>query len=114
MRSMLTRTVLLAALFLSAAGANAATLNVVDGILYGASDVDVLGQLYDVEFLDGTCIALFSGCDSTSDFAFTTLTGARTAAGALLSQVFVDSASHSRVQKSRARTRRPQCWHAGV
>jgi hypothetical protein len=55
-----------------ASAANAAMLNIVGGQLIGASNVDVGGGLYDVVFTDGTCIALFSGCDSNSDFAFTT------------------------------------------
>ncbi len=96
MRIMLTRTVLSAALlFLITSGANAATLNVVGGQLLGASGVDVGGTLYNVEFLDGTCIALFSGCDSVIDFMFTTSSEALAASQALLDQVFTDGVSGS-------------------
>jgi hypothetical protein len=56
------------ALILGAAGASGATLNASGGQILGASGVDVGGTLYDVEFLDGTCIALFSGCDEVSDY----------------------------------------------
>ena len=91
MRIMLTRTVLLAALlFLVTSGANAATLNVSGGQLLGASGVDVGGTLYNVEFLDGTCIALFDGCDAVSDFTFQTESGAVAASQALLDLVFLD------------------------
>ena len=71
---------------------HAATL-IVDGAsgeLLGAEDVDVGGVLYDVDFLDGTCIALFDGCDASDDFAFTTQAAAEAAATALQSQVFID------------------------
>ena len=85
------RKVLLGAvLILMASGAQAATLNVIDGILHGASDVLVGGSLYDVQFLDGTCIDLFNGCDETSDFTFQTQASALLAAQALLDQVFLD------------------------
>ena len=33
--------------------------------------MDVGGSLYDVEFLDGTCVDLFTGCDDLSGFTFT-------------------------------------------
>jgi hypothetical protein len=81
---------LLVLVFCLAASANAATLNVVGGLLRGASNVDVGGDLYDVVFTDGTCIALFSGCDSNSDFAFTTEAAGLAAATALADQVFLD------------------------
>jgi hypothetical protein len=81
---------LLVLVFCLAASANAATLNVVGGLLRGASNVDVGGNLYDVVFTDGTCIALFSGCDSNSDFAFTTEAAGLAAATALADQVFLD------------------------
>ena len=48
--------------------ARAATPDVVDGELVGASDVLVDGTLYDVKFQDGTCVDLFDGCDEVSDF----------------------------------------------
>ncbi len=65
------KVVLAMALAWMAGGAQAATLDIVGGILHGASGVDVGGTLYDVEFLDGTCIVLFNGCDQSSDFTFT-------------------------------------------
>ena len=81
---------LLVGLVLMASGAQAATLNVVDGQLMGASDVLVDGNLYDVQFLDGTCIGLYNGCDEISDFTFQTLTSASLASQALLERVFLD------------------------
>jgi hypothetical protein len=72
------------------ASASAATLNVVGGQLVGASGVDVLGSLYNVEFVDGTCIDLFTGCDDPSDFTFNTQAQATLASEALLDQVFLD------------------------
>ncbi len=76
-----------------ASSADAATLNVVDGQLVGASDVLVDGALYDVEFVDGTCIALFAGCDANTVFTFGTWESALQASQALLDQVFIDDAS---------------------
>ena len=70
--------------------ASAATLNVVGGQLMGASNVLVDGSLYDVQFLDGTCIDLFNGCDDVSDFTFQTQASAVLASQALLDQVFLD------------------------
>jgi hypothetical protein len=60
-------------------------------ILTGATDVNVGGTLYDVGFVDGTCVALFSGCDAISDFTFQTLADATAASQALLDQVFVNT-----------------------
>ena len=71
--------------------APAATLNVSGGQLLGASGVNVGGTLYDVQFLDGTCVALFSGCDNAAeDFTFPVFADATAAAQALLDQVFFD------------------------
>ena len=78
-----------AVLFFVAGAAQAATLNVVAGQLMGASGVDVGGTFYDVQFLDGTCIDLFNGCDDDSDFTFNSLASATLASQALLDQVFV-------------------------
>ncbi len=76
---------------LFAGHARAATL-LVDGTgqLTGARNVDVGGALFDVDFVDGTCTALFGNCDEASDFAFTTQPDATVAAQALLDQVFLD------------------------
>jgi hypothetical protein len=71
--------------------AGAAVLNVSGGQLLGAHNVDVLGTLYDVTFLDGLCSDLFSGCDETSDFAFSDQPTATAAGQALLDQVFIDT-----------------------
>jgi len=68
----------------------AVTLNVSGGQLTGASNVNVNGNLFDVEFLDGTCVGLFGGCDELSDFAFDNEEEANAAAQSLLDQVFVD------------------------
>jgi hypothetical protein len=67
-----------------------AILQVNAGILTGALNVDVGGSLYDVEFLDGSCVTLFSGCDDAADFIFQTEAAALLAVQALLDQVFVD------------------------
>ena len=85
------RKVVLAVVLVSVAGgAQAATLNVIGGILHGASGVIVDGSSYDVEFLDGTCIALFNGCDDVSDFTFQSLAAATLASQALFDQVLLD------------------------
>lgn len=78
------------AIVIMAGAASAATLNVVGGQLLGASDVIVDGSSYDVEFLDGTCINLYSGCNEASDFVFQTDAAAISASQALLDQVFID------------------------
>ncbi len=75
---------------LFSSAAFAATLNVVGGQLMGASNVLVDGNLYDVQFLDGTCIALYNGCDEVSDFTFQTEASATLASQALFDQVFLD------------------------
>jgi hypothetical protein len=58
--------------------------------LLGATGVSVNGTLYDVTFIDGSCVALFDGCDAAGDFAFTLQLDAEAAAQALLDQVFID------------------------
>ena len=78
---------------LIASGSSAATLIVNgSGQLTGATGVDVNGTLYDVGFVDGTCSAVFSGCDDIGDFQFTSSANASAAAVALLAQVFIDGA----------------------
>ena len=52
-----------------ASSANADPI-LVGGQLTGFTDVDVNGTLYDVDFSDGTCVALFDGCDEAGDFTF--------------------------------------------
>jgi hypothetical protein len=84
--------VLVAALALMAGGSQAATLNVVGGQLMGASNVLVDGGLYDVQFLDGTCIDLYNGCDDNSDFApLQSFAFVELALAALGNQVFIDT-----------------------
>jgi hypothetical protein len=60
--------------------------------LLGATGVDVNGTLYDVEFVDGTCVAVFDGCDAVADFDFADQATAEAAAQALLDDVFIDLA----------------------
>ena len=73
--------------------APAATLHVDgNGILTGASGVNVGGTLYDVRLADGSCVSLFTDCDDAAqDFAFTSSSAASLAAQALLDQVFIDA-----------------------
>ncbi len=81
------------ALGLTISSARAAILTVDGGgQLTGATNVD-LGSLgfFNVTFLDGTCIDLFTGCDTVSDFDFASSADAQTAASALLNQVFIDN-----------------------
>ena len=59
--------------------------------LLGATDVNVAGVLYRVDFKSGSCAENFSGCDDSSDFAFPEREDALVAAQALLDQVLVDS-----------------------
>ncbi len=85
-------TLCLSAFILSPGPAQALSLQVNGGgILTGATGVNVGGALYDVQFLDGTCSALFSGCDQTTDFIFQTQANALLAGQALLDQVFLNS-----------------------
>lgn len=80
-----------ASLFAMMAPASAATLNVNgSGILMGASGVDVGGTLYDVSFVDGSCVGLLDGCNAPSDFDFTNGADAGQAAAALFDQVLID------------------------
>ena len=52
----------------------AAILNVDGGgNLLGASNVDIGGVLYNVEFVDDSCINVFDGCDEEIDFDFSSL-----------------------------------------
>ena len=61
--------------------------------MLGASNVNVGGDLYNVQFLDGTCIDLFNGCNEVSDFTFQTQAATESALQALLDQVFLDGAN---------------------
>lgn len=65
-----------------------------DGILTGAKGIFVRGSLsYDVEFIDGTCADLFSGCDDPTDFVFDDINSVIIAARTLLNSVFLDTAA---------------------
>jgi hypothetical protein len=76
------------------ASAHAAVLLVSGGELTGALGVNVGGTLYDVQFVEGTCETLFSGCDEASDFAFSPFS-VELAAQALMDQVLLDTAQGS-------------------
>ncbi|MEM8553589.1 MAG: VPLPA-CTERM sorting domain-containing protein [Pseudomonadota bacterium] len=68
----------------------AATLTIdTDGQLTGATDIDVDGMLYDVAFVNGSCVEVFNGCDPVL-FTFQSLDEARAATRALRDQVFRD------------------------
>jgi hypothetical protein len=73
----------------TAAQSSAAETIVTNGKLLGATGVLVNGSSYDVSFVDGTCAALFSGCDQITDFVFQDSAAARAASQALLDQVFL-------------------------
>ncbi len=74
---------------LSAGPASAAT-PVIDysGQLIGAQGIDVNGTLYDVEFVDGTCNAVFGDCVNPDNFVFVDSEAGRAASAALIEQVF--------------------------
>ena len=90
-----TALVFLALLAGLAAPARAADLQVAGGILLGANGVSVNGALYDVKFLDGTCVGLFAGCDSAADFTFGAPADFAAASRALLDQVLIDGVQGS-------------------
>lgn len=92
MRSKIISIIASTILMIAANHAQASLLLVIDdnGQLTGANNVDVDGLLYDVEFLDGTCFELFSGCDELGDFAFQSEESATAASNALLDLVFTD------------------------
>ena len=70
---------------------NAAELIVENGVLQGATDVDVEGKPYDVQFMDGTCMQLYDGCNHASDFPFESEAEALAASEALENQVLIDT-----------------------
>lgn len=80
------------ALVFGATAAPAATILVNGlGTLLRAEDVIVGSQSYAVDFLDGTCIDLFGGCNEATDFTFMNSEDALAASEALLAQVFIDA-----------------------
>ncbi len=60
-----------AAIACASAPAHSALVLFNGGKVTGITGLEVDGSLYDVAFQAGTCSALFSGCDSDSDFALT-------------------------------------------
>jgi hypothetical protein len=86
--------VLTAVVTVFATGVEAAVIWNVDGAgrLTGASGVDVNGSRYTVTFLDGTCFAVFDGCDELTDLPFNDFPSAEAASLALLDQVFLNNA----------------------
>lgn len=76
-----------------ASAATAATLIIDNGILTGATGINVGGTLYNVSFVDGTCANIYGGCNAVSDFDFFTAASANVAAQALLDQVFLDGSA---------------------
>lgn len=83
---------LLVSLFIASAPSSHAALLVWDtgtyqegaSSLIGADDILIANELYDVRFLTGSCVSLYSGCDSADDF----LVNGIGASAALLDQVF--------------------------
>ena len=63
--------------------ATAGTLLVSGGVTRGVTGLNVGGTFYDVAFLDGTCISVYSGCDSNSDFVQVGSQGASAVANVL-------------------------------
>ena len=86
--------VMVLGLLVGSGSAEAATLQVdaLSGKLTGASGVTIVGitGTFSVEFVDGPCLALFSGCTQGSLGVFGTTAEAQAAAQALLDQVFID------------------------
>jgi len=58
--------------------------------LVGATGIDIDGSLYQVRFVDSSCVLLFDNCDETSDFFFTDAQAGLDANLALLEQVLLD------------------------
>jgi len=61
------------------------------GQMTGATGVVVGTKTYDVSFVAGACVDLFSGCDGPEKFTFTTMQDAKLAASALGATVILDS-----------------------
>lgn len=58
--------------------------------LVGATGIDINGEYYQVQFVDSSCIFLFSNCDETADFLFMDAQSGLDANLALLEQVLLD------------------------
>jgi hypothetical protein len=65
--------------------------------LVGAHGVEVLGQIYDVDFYEGSCRSKWGGCNP-SLFTFNTQAQAEAASQALLDQVLIDIAGNPQAQ----------------
>jgi hypothetical protein len=78
-RLVLSIVVFVCGLTFAAVPAHAAAILLVDsnGLLTGATGVNVGRKLYNVEFVDGTCRDLFGFCDAVSDFALHDSVGCR-------------------------------------
>ena len=57
------------------------------GKLTGVNDVVVGATHYNVSFVDASCVVAFSGCDSVSDFTFSSASSVDTALSALVAQM---------------------------
>lgn len=89
----LLRWVLISCLAVGSSGLRAAPILELDSItfrLVGARGVIIDGKRYDLKFIEGSCAAVFNGCDSNSDFDFPDLGDAFRAAEEILNQVLVD------------------------
>lgn len=85
-------TVIVIAMLATPRAASAAPVLVVDNNrLLGVNNLDIDGQWFNVQFNEGSCVNLFSGCDDATDFDFTTGDNAAAAAQALLDQVFASN-----------------------
>ncbi|MEW8662384.1 MAG: hypothetical protein AB2557_08005 [Candidatus Thiodiazotropha sp.] len=71
--------------------ATSAELDVRNGVLFGATGININGASYNVAFVSGSCSSLFSGCDEPSDFFFNDLDQSLHANQALLEQVLIDT-----------------------
>ena len=66
-------------------------LDIAGSQLLGARNIDIGGSLFDVAFVEGSCMAIYGGCDESTDFTFASEVSANVAARALLLQVFLDT-----------------------
>ena len=77
-----------AAAFFAAAPAAATTLQYDGDVVTGVTGVSYGPRLYDVAFRSGSCVTVFGGCDSGSDFAFRDSASLLDAMTALRDQAF--------------------------
>lgn len=82
--------------FFAALPAVSATLNFnSDGRLTDASGVEVGNKVYSVEFQDGLCTTVFSGCNEIADFGISDADMALLAGKALLDQVLIGNVDNN-------------------